>query len=70
VAKNTDFYFTNQKIATAHLLLLHQSQLTKLLQMMESDAGTAKMEGTLNLADPCCVAVFEQKPIDLPGFSS
>ncbi len=58
MAKYTDFHFTNQRIATANLFLLHQSQLAQLLQMMESNAGTAKMESSLNLTDSCCTAVF------------
>jgi hypothetical protein len=38
--------------------------------MMKSNAGTAKMQGTLNLTDSYWTTVFEKIPVDFPRFAS
>ncbi len=49
---------TNQNVMSADFLLLHQPQFPQLLKMVKSDAGTAKMQGTLNLTYTNRLTVF------------
>jgi hypothetical protein len=42
----------------ADFLLFNQAQLPQLFKMVEGDAGAAKMQGTLNLADTHGAAGF------------
>jgi hypothetical protein len=49
--KNPNLYFACQKVVSADVLLLNQSQLPKLLKMMLSHAWTAEMQRLLNFAN-------------------
>jgi hypothetical protein len=42
----------------ADLLFFNQAQLPQLFKMVKSDAGAAKMQGTLDLADTDWAASF------------
>ncbi len=56
--KHANFDFSNQNVVAAHLLFLHQPQLTELFKMVEGYAGATEVEGTLNLADTNGITVF------------
>jgi hypothetical protein len=58
MSKDTNFYLTYQDVMAANLLFINQTQLPQLLKMMKSDAGAAKMQGTLNLTDANWAAGF------------
>ena len=58
VPKHADFYLTNQHVVAADILLFNQAQFPQPLQMMKSNAGATKMQGTLNLSDTDGAASF------------
>ena len=58
MAKDTDFYLSNQNVVAADFLFFNQTQFPQLFKMVKSDAGAAKMEGTLNFADADGAASF------------
>lgn len=68
--QHANFNFINQKVMSTELLLLNQTQLSKLLQMMIGHTWTAKMQSTLDFADALRSACFEEVPVDFPGFAS
>jgi hypothetical protein len=42
VSENTDLDFTNQRVVTAYIQFLHQTQLAQLLKMMLRHAGATE----------------------------
>ena len=59
MAQDSDFYFPNQAVMPPDFLLLHQTELAELFQMVKGDTGTAKMQGTLDFADADWAAIFK-----------
>jgi hypothetical protein len=66
VPKNTDFDFTHQGVVTAHILLLHQTQLAQLFKMMLRHTWTAKPQAPLNFTNTHRATILQQKPVDIP----
>ena len=59
MAQDSDFYFPNQAVMPPDFLLLHQTELAELFQMVEGDTGTAEMQGTLDFANADWAAIFK-----------
>jgi len=68
MSKNADLDFTNQRVVTAYVLLLHQAQLAQLLKMVLCYTRAAEPQGFLNLTNTHRTTILQKKPIHIPVF--
>ncbi len=66
MSQDADFDFTDQGVVAAYVLLLNQTQLAELFQMVLGYAGAAVVECSLDFADANWVTVLEKVPVDFP----
>ncbi len=70
MAKHTYLDLADQRIAAAHVLLLHKSQFPQLLKMMLRYTGTTEVQDPLYFPNTHRTTALQKKPIDLPIFAS